>query len=124
VGTGKLVEKAGATRYTAYAMLAATVGIFAHYGIIHNQNGIQLTQKLLTYSLALGIIATVLPSFLLSSGMKKIGTNNVSIITSIGPVSTIIQAHYFLGEKILPMQIVGTCLVIIGVVLIGWKNGK
>jgi drug/metabolite transporter (DMT)-like permease len=56
--------------------------------------------------------------------MKKIGINNVSIITSIGPVSTIIQAHYFLGEKILPMQIVGTCIVIIGVVLIGWKNGK
>jgi drug/metabolite transporter (DMT)-like permease len=124
VGTGKLVEKAGATRYTAYAMLAATVGIFVHYGITHNHISIQFSQKLLTYSLALGIIATVLPSFLLSSGMKKIGINNVSINTSIGPVSTIIQAHYFLGEKILPMQIVGTCIVIIGVVLIGWKNGK
>ena len=53
--------------------------------------------------------------------MKRIGSNNVSIITSIGPVSTIIQAHYFLGEKIIPAQIFGTVLVIMGVLLIGWN---
>ncbi len=124
VGTGKLVEKAGATRYTAFAMLAATVGIFSHFIATQHFSTILISQKLIVYALALGTIATVLPSFLLSFGMKKIGTNNVSIITSIGPVSTIIQAHYFLGEKIIPMQIAGTLLVIIGVLLIGWKNRK
>ena len=31
VGTGKLVEKVGATRYTAFAMLFATLGVFTHY---------------------------------------------------------------------------------------------
>jgi len=54
--------------------------------------------------------------------MKKIGSNNVSIITSIGPVSTIIQAYIFLGEKITPLQIAGTILVMSGVILIGWKS--
>jgi drug/metabolite transporter (DMT)-like permease len=53
--------------------------------------------------------------------MKKIGSNNVSIITGIGPVSTIIQAHFLLGEQILLLQILGTVFVVIGVVLIGWK---
>ena len=122
VGTGKLVHKAGATKYTAYAMIAATVGIFIHFLLTKELSDIHFTTTLTWYAIALAIIATVIPSFLMSNGMKKIGSNNVSIITGIGPVSTIIQAHFILGEKILLLQIIGTFFVIIGVVLIGWKQ--
>jgi drug/metabolite transporter (DMT)-like permease len=59
---------------------------------------------------------------MLSNGMKRIGSNNVAIISAIGPVSTIIQAHFILHEKIFPAQIAGTLLVIFGVILIGWKR--
>ena len=87
-------------------MLAATVGIFTHFLLTKNIQGIPFTPTLIWYSIALAIIATVLPSFMMSNGMKKIGSNNVSIITSIGPVSTIIQAHFFLGENIIVPQII------------------
>jgi len=83
-----------------------------------------MSNSLIGYSIALAIIATVLPSFMMSNGMKMIGSNNVSIITSIGPVSTIIQAHFFLGETIILPQIIGTILVILGVLLIGWQSKK
>ena len=122
VGTGRMIPKVGVTRYTAYAMLAATVGIFIHFLVTKNIQQIPFTPNLIGYSIALAIIATVLPSFMMSNGMKKIGSNNVSIITSIGPVSTIIQAHFFLGEKIIIPQVIGTALVIIGVLLIGWQS--
>jgi drug/metabolite transporter (DMT)-like permease len=59
---------------------------------------------------------------MISSGLKRIGSNNVAIISSIGPVSTIIQAHLILGETILISQLFGTILVIAGVLLIGWKT--
>ncbi|MES2006108.1 MAG: DMT family transporter [Bacteroidota bacterium] len=122
VGTGRLVQKVGVTRYTAYAMLAATVGIFINFLVTHRVQEIPFTNSLIGYSIALAIIATVLPSFMMSIGMKQIGSNNVSIITSIGPVSTIIQAHWFLGEQIIAAQVVGTALVILGVILIGWQS--
>ena len=122
VGTGRMIPKVGVTRYTAYAMLSATVGIFIHFLLTKNVQQIPFTPTLIWYSIALAIIATVLPSFMMSNGMKKIGSNNVSIITSIGPVSTIIQAHFFLGENIIVPQIIGTILVIIGVLLIGWQS--
>ena len=83
-----------------------------------------MSTQLWWYGAALAVIATVIPSFMMSSGMKKIGSNNASIITSIGPVSTIIQASIFLNEPILLEQILGTILVIIGVVLIGWQNSR
>ena len=122
MGTGRLVNRVGATRFTAYAMLAATLGVFIHYACTKPLEGFVFTPTLIGYGCALAIIATVVPSFMISNAIKKIGSNNVSIITSIGPVSTIIQAHYVLGEKIFTEQILGTILVVIGVLLIGGKN--
>ena len=61
---------------------------------------------------------------MLSAGLSKIGSNNVAIISGIGPVSTILQAHWVLGEKIHTAQIIGTVMVVAGVLLTGWKAGK
>ena len=122
VGTGRMVQRVGVTRYTAYAMLAATIGIFINFLLTHNIQSIPFSITLTGYAIALAIVATVLPSFMMTNGMKRIGSNNVSIITSIGPVSTIIQAHFFLDEKIIAAQILGTSLVITGVILIGWQS--
>lgn len=121
-GSGKVIPLVGATRFTAYAMLAATAGIFVHFVFAGSLQTLLGTTHLWQYGFLLAIVATVVPSFMLSEGLKRIGANNVAIISSIGPVSTIIQAHYILGEKIFTEQIVGTLLVIAGVLLIGWKQ--
>lgn len=122
-GSGKLIPKVGATRFTAYAMLSATAGIFIHF-LVQNrgETGSLSGTGYWGFGIAIAIFATVLPSFLISSGLKKIGSNNVAIISSIGPVSTILQAHFILNEPIIMAQIVGTLLVIIGVLLIGWRS--
>jgi drug/metabolite transporter (DMT)-like permease len=122
VGSGKLIPVIGASRFTVYSMLTATVCVFIHFALQNNWSVLnEGGSRLWLYSLFLGIIATVIPSFLLSAGMKRIGSNNVAIISSIGPVSTIVQAHFVLGEKIFAAQVAGTVLVIAGVLLIGWK---
>jgi drug/metabolite transporter (DMT)-like permease len=66
-------------------------------------------------------VATVIPTFMLSAALKKIGANNVAIISSIGPVSTILQAHWFLGEPVFAEQIIGTALVLAGILLLSIK---
>jgi drug/metabolite transporter (DMT)-like permease len=123
VGSGRMVQRVGVTRYTAYAMLTATAGIFIHFLVMQDVRDVQFS-TLGWYSVFIAVFATVLPSFMMSNAMKRIGSNNVSIITSIGPISTVIQAHFFLGEKIISAQIAGTVLVIAGVLLIGWKARK
>ncbi len=121
-GSGKVIPLTGANKFTAYAMLAATVGIFTHFLIKGNIKTLETGSTLWLYGIILAVFATVLPSFMLSQGLKKIGSNNVAIISGIGPVSTIVQAHFILGEKIFAAQIAGTILVITGVLLIGWKR--
>ena len=123
VGSGRMIPTVGATRFTAYAMLASTTGVFVHFAV--KGGNVQLLSDVgsyFWYGLLLAVIATVLPTFMMSNGMKRIGSNNVAIISAIGPVSTIIQAHFILNEKIFPSQIAGTLLVISGVILIGWKR--
>ena len=122
VGSGRLIPKIGASKFTAYAMLAATFGVLVHFFITSGYSEVQWSTTLAGYGLLLAIVATVIPSFLLSYGMKKIGTNNTAIMTSIGPVSTILQAHWILGEKIFTEQILGTMLVVAGIIIIGWRR--
>lgn len=123
VGSGRLIPTVGVTRFTAYAMLSSTAGVFTHFALGGGSlQALQVAGTHVWYGILLAVLATVLPTFMLSNGMKRIGSNNVAIISAIGPVSTIIQAHFILGEKIFPAQIAGTLLVIIGVILIGWKG--
>lgn len=123
VGSGRVIPSVGVSRFTSYAMMAATAGIFLHYIIV--QQG-QVTTLLGTgywkYGLLIAVLATVLPTFLTAKGMQLIGSNNVAIVSSIGPVSTILQAYLFLEEPIFGEQIAGTALVVAGVILIGWKK--
>lgn len=122
VGTGKLVPVMGATRYTSVAMLAASFGIFVHYlvQVSYQQSPLLPTLPLpiLGYVIALGLVATVIPSFLLNWGMKEVGSNNLAIITSIGPVATLFQANLILGEPFTWFQLIGTGFVITGVLFL------
>lgn len=122
VGSGRLVPIVGAARFTAYSMLSATIGVFAHALFTGNIHVLESGRTMWVYGLALALLATVIPALLISNGMKRIGANNVAIISGIGPVSTIVQAHFFLHEPIFFVQIAGTALVVVGVLLIGWKN--
>lgn len=120
--SGRMVPLIGAGKFTTYAMLAATTGIFLHFSFAGDSNTLNTGKGLWWYGLLLALFATVIPSFMLSFGIKKIGANNVAIVSTVGPVSTILQGHYFLGEPLFAEQIAGTLLVIAGVLLIGWKR--
>jgi len=122
VGSSRLIAQTGANKFTAYAMLAACIGVFVHFAVTEPISHLAAGKEVWHYGLLLAVVATVIPSFLLSLGLKKAGANNVAIISSVGPVSTIIQAHYFLGEPIFFAQLVGTALVIAGVLMLGTKQ--
>jgi drug/metabolite transporter (DMT)-like permease len=124
VGSGKIIPKIGAPQFTSLSMLAASVGIFIHYFVTHRQ-GMAIIIDLpilhsssVWYVIALAIIGTVIPSFLMSGGMKRIGSNDLVIITSIGPVATLFQARWILNEPFSWEQILGTVFVVLGVILV------
>lgn len=123
-GSGYIIPKIGASKFTAYALLWSTAGVFVHFIVRGNYVPLQKSADLWWYGILLALVATVIPTFLLSSATKKIGASNVAIISSIGPVSTILQAHFILGESIFFEQIVGTVMIVTGILLLSIKTKK
>jgi drug/metabolite transporter (DMT)-like permease len=123
-GSGYIIPKVGASKFTAYALLCSTAGVFIHYVLKGNYKPLQESTDLWWYGILLAVLATVIPTFMLSSATKKIGASKVAIISSIGPVSTILQAHFILGEPIFTEQIIGTLMILAGVLLLSVKTKK
>lgn len=118
VGSGRLLPKIGTFRYNSISMSAACFGVFIHNISIHGFNLIGFEMPVYWISLAMALIATVIPSFMMAEGIRVIGSTNAAIIGSIGPISTIGMAYLFLGERLGVLQWIGTFFVIVGVLLI------
>jgi drug/metabolite transporter (DMT)-like permease len=61
---------------------------------------------------------------LVVEGIKRIGSDNAAIVGSIGPVSTLLLAYFFLQENISLFQIIGTILILFGVLLVSGQKRK
>ena len=124
IGSGEMIPKVGALRFTCYAMLISTFMITIHYSISVRGNLFGYQSAVYWLSIIMAIFTTVIPSFMISEGIKRIGSGNASIIASIGPIATIIMANIFLGEIISSWQTVGTLIVLGGVLMISWKGKR
>jgi len=124
VGSGQLLPKRGTIRYNSISMSAACIGIFIHNGVVHGLDLFNFSAPIYYYGIALAMIGTVIPSFLMAEGIRVIGSSNASIIGSIGPISTIVLAYLLLGERLGWLQGIGTLFVIAGVLLITLQKQK
>ncbi|GAB2548995.1 DMT family transporter [Spirosoma aerophilum] len=122
VGSDRIIARTGSQRFTCYAMMAATVPTVLHCVL---QNGLHLGSypaPIYVLGLSMGIFVTVIPTFMIAEGIKRIGSGNASIIASVGPIFTIILSTTILHETISVAQTIGTLLVLAGVFLIGWRG--
>ena len=123
VGGGQMVKRLGGVRFAAYASIVSTIAITLHFVWVHPL-AILATQTMRVYWLAgwMAIISTVLPVIMLAEGMRRIGSSNTAMISSIGPISTIFMGAIFLGEPITALQLLGAGLVLVGVLVISLKK--
>ena len=121
VGSGRLIPVLGAAKFNSYAMTFASLGVITHYILTSGQSLLHFTSTVYIYSFSMAIVSTVIPSFLITEGIKRIGSGNASIVASVGPIATLVQAYIFLDEPIYALQITGTIIILCGVMLVGWK---
>ena len=124
VGSGVMIPKMGAMRFTAYAMSVSCSMVILHYLITNSFEVLQQPWQVYALGLGMAMISTVIPSFLISEAIKRLGASNFAIYGSIGPISTILLAIIFLGERIDFYQIIGTIVVIFGVSIINVKKDR
>lgn len=118
VGAGHFIARIGVVRFTAYAMTVACSATLLQFALTHPLAALELSSRIYGLSLAMAIFSTVLPVFMLSAGMRLIGSSRTAMIGALGPVSTIFMAHWILGEALGLAQLAGSALVLAGVLAI------
>ena len=116
-----IVQRLGPMRFTAYALIAASFFVIAHFTVTHSPEKLLVAYPVYWLALVMAVFSTVLPLWLTAEGLKRIGANQVALVACIGPLSTILLAHLFLGEPVTTIQMAGAALVLAGVMIISLK---
>ncbi len=122
IGNGEMIKKIGTTLFTCYAMLISTAMVIIHYLLTFDKNIFSYEPVVYQQCMIMAIFCTVIPSFLVSEGIKRVGSGNAAIIGSVGPMATIFMATYFLNETFNNWQIAGTVFILAGVLMISVKK--
>lgn len=122
LGSGELTPRLGSIRFTSMALSAAALGVLTH-ALLSQAPLLGLPLAVYAYGFAIAIIATVLPSYATTEGIRRIGASNAAILGAMGPLATILLEYLVLEESLHGVQWIGGGLIIIGVVIIGRSKG-
>lgn len=121
---GDYIARLGTLLFTSLVLLLATVMTFLHFALTRDITSLYLPIEAYGLFLGLAVLSTVIPIFMISEGIRRLGAGNTSIIASVGPVATIFLAWLFLGEPVTWIHLAGTAMVLFGVWLVGWRQHR
>lgn len=123
IGAGPVIQRVGAFRFTAYAMVVASSAVLAQFFLTHPAGALRQPVDVYQLALAMAVFSTVLPVFLLSAAIRRIGSGHTALVGTVGPVSTLFLAAWALAEPITALQLAGSTLVLAGVWLVSRAKG-
>ena len=121
VKSSQVVTRIGSMRFTAYATSVASVLCILQFLLLRPLSALDLPLQVYVLAIAMAVGCTVLPVFVTSEALRRIGANQVAIIGAAGPVTTIFLGWVGLEEGMSLLQIAGAALVLAGVSLVTIK---
>jgi drug/metabolite transporter (DMT)-like permease len=118
---GPVIARLGSSRFIAWVMLGSTVFVIAHFALARPWSALAVPPSIHLLSLTMAVFSTVLPTWLISEAIRRIGANQSSLVGSLGPIFTIGLGALILDEPLHLLQLVGAGLVLWGVMLVSAK---
>jgi drug/metabolite transporter (DMT)-like permease len=109
-------------RFTSYASSVACGFSIAHFFVTHGAESLVVPDVVYAYAFGMGTVSTVLPILLVAEALRRLGANQVALISTSGPIATLAMAALILGERISVLQMAGAALVIAGVMLVSLRR--
>ncbi len=123
IGVGELVKQAGALRLSAWLCMVATLAVMVHFALTHPLSAaLNLPWPVYAYGLAMALLSTVLPVVLMNEAMRQIGANQVALVSTLGPVMTLLLGWLVLSESMSLLQLAGAALVVGGVASVSLRK--
>ena len=118
VFAGELVHRVGAIRLTAYAILVSTAAVLLQFALQNPLASFEQPAAVYGLSAINGFFCTVLPAFATMLAIERIGAGRTAMVAMLGPVATILLAWLLLDEAFSGWGLVGTALVLGGVLIL------
>ncbi len=117
-GSEPVIRQLGAARFTAMAMLVSTLATLLHFAVTQPVQALVQPLPIYFYAAGMALFSTVLPVFMTSSAIRRIGSAQTVLIGTIGPMLTIFFSSWLLDEPLSLWQMLGAGLVLAGVLLV------
>ena len=124
VASSQVVQRVGSVRFTAYAMSVASGFCILQFLLLRPLSALQMPGEVYGLALAMALFSTVLPVFITSEALKRIGANQVALYGALGPATTIFFGWLGLDEIMTPVQLAGAALVLGGVLLVTFRAAR
>ena len=111
-------RRIGSQRFICFAMIAASVSLLLHAMAVGPGDLTNLSRIEYAGAAVIAIFCTLIPSFMVSAGVKIIGASRAGVVGTIGPLVTILLSNWLLAQPLDWMHFVGVALVIVGMRLL------
>ena len=119
VGSGEIVARVGTVRFTAYATMAACLFCILHFLAFRPLQALVLPARVYELAIAMSIVSTVMPIFMMAEALRRIGASRVAMISALGPIATVVAGKLGLDEAMTWLQALGGALIVLGVLMVG-----
>jgi drug/metabolite transporter (DMT)-like permease len=116
IGSQSYLGRFGTLPFTTLSMLWASGASIISFAATHGTFLVgPVHSKVYLYALFVAVFTTVLPSYLVSYGVSSLGAQKMSLLGSLGPVSTMFGSYLVLGERMTGIEWIGAFFVILGI---------
>lgn len=117
--SGELVKRLGSLQLVACAMVVSTAATMIHYLLARDASALfGLPWQVYAFAAANALFCTFLPVTFTMAAVSRLGAGSAAQFSVIGPVSLVFLGAWVLGERITAIQLIGTAVVLGGVVLV------
>ena len=122
VWQGRMVRRVGPQRLAAGCMVVAAAFVFAQFLATYPMEALAQPAPVIWISFLTAIFCNVVPVYLYGYGVNLVGAGKAAVVSSVGPVSTMVLAGWLLGEGAGILQMAGLALVVGGTLKLGLQK--
>ncbi len=111
----QFIRRLGSMLFTSLAMIASSVFGLIYGVIMLDWSGLLINATAWLWLVMLVVFSTVIPSFMMTEAIHRIGPAQTGVMGMLGPIFTIILAVYLLNEPFTLMIAIGGLMILTGV---------
>jgi len=118
------IQKMGSVWFTGLAMSISSLFVLIHFSIFNDYSDLHITAMAWVWLVLLAVFSTVIPSFMISEAIHRIGPAQTGIVGSLGPIMTMGLAIWILNEPFTLWHAMGMVLVVGGVSFLSYRPDR